>query len=101
MALRISSITSSMGLLRRSFAYRFREGRWINSERLVRLWTSCCMAVNRWANWVLMLLGTRLCGTCCGLMRITAVETKVSGHMKATTTAITSPAKVGPIIQER
>jgi hypothetical protein len=59
------------------------------------------MAISRSAIWVLMLLGTRRSEICCGVMRITAVEMKVSGHRNATTTATTNPAKVGPTIQER
>ena len=34
-------------------------------------------------------------------MRITAVDTYVSGHRNATTTETTSPANIGPISQER
>ena len=37
----------------------------------------------------------------CGVIRMTAVETKVSCHMKATTTATTRPPNIGPISHER
>ena len=73
----------------------------MSSCKLVRLRISCCIWFSRSAICVLITLGMRFSGTCCGVIRMTAWEIYVSGHMNATTTDKTRPANIGPMIHER
>jgi len=45
--------------------------------------------------------GDEVLGICCGVIRMTACEIYVSGHMNATTTDNTKPTNIGPMIHDR
>ena len=72
------------------------------SESVVRLTMSVSICCSRsFICEALTTLGISFSETCCGLMVSTAYEMNVSGVMNAATTAITSPANMGPTIHER
>ncbi len=73
----------------------------INASSVVRLKMLCSNSVKRCDICMENPAGTSFSETCCGVILITAVDWKVSLQKKATTVEITSPANIGPMIQDR